>query len=72
MAHPYQHHAVAIARAVRAGDEPAAEAARRLFYEGRIAHFIETTLAKAPPLRPEQIERLRAKLGAAPSAREAA
>lgn len=51
--------ATAIARAEKAGDPVGAQSARQVYYEQKLAEFIEATVAKAPPLRPEQIERLR-------------
>ena len=47
-----------IARAVKARDRAAETAARRDFAEARIADRIQTVLADAPELRPEQRDRL--------------
>jgi hypothetical protein len=50
----------AIARCKKFGDEKGAEEARRGFYTELLAEKITEVVAKAPPLTPEQIERLRA------------
>jgi hypothetical protein len=49
----------AIGRAIRAKDPEAEKTARQDYITAYTAETIEKLLSKAPPLRPEQLERLR-------------
>lgn len=60
-----------IAGQVSRGDTEAAEESRREYYAEVLAAKIQEVVAKAPELRPDQIERLRSLL-ATPSTSEAA
>jgi hypothetical protein len=71
MPRPKAVYNAAIARHEKLGDKPAAEEARRSYYAEVLAEKITEVVAKAPPLTPEQFERLRALL-APPANREAA
>ena len=55
----------ALARAIKASDEPAQTDARRNLAEAKIAHAIDKSLATAPPLSDSQIARLSSLLGGA-------
>lgn len=52
-----------IASSVAKGDEAGANSLRREYYTESLAQHIHEVLAKAPPLKDEQIKRLRSLLG---------
>lgn len=60
-----------IAGQVSRGDEDGARESRREYYTEVLAEKITAVVAKAPPLKPEQIERLRSLLAPSSSSEAA-
>lgn len=58
----YQRHAARVARAVKGNDPDEARSARQDYYTEKLADYIRAVVDKAPPLRPDQLTRLRSLL----------